>query len=332
MMATTTATSTSNKPMQVVVVVRHGERLDYVERDAGRNWVQDNVEQRPWDPPLTERGLHQASDLGEALDGTILHELGLPSIGAVYSSPFLRCRQTAVGILRGGCNARKSEEIPLRPTLKVKVELGLSESINQNWYRSWALPGADGSWGYMESESQVPDRDDKHPSSREPVQKHILDWKQCPDDEVNGYGIFSEEMMDHIHESQTDLDGDGYSYDPPVFESYKTQRARMLAAMNALSERHVNETIVLVSHGGPVTHLYESITGNKWDVHGESGYCCFSVYVREVLLDEAGSEDASMSSTDVRWTPLVVNRSLWDDTSANVSKESFERTPLFQWT
>lgn len=48
--------------------------------------------------------------------------------------------------------------------------------------------------------------------------------------------------------------------------------------------------------GGPVTHLYESLTGNKWDVHGESKYCCYSIY------QQTDGEDT--------WTPLVVNQVL----------------------
>ena len=45
-----------------------------------------------------------------------------------------------------------------------------------------------------------------------------------------------------------------------------------------------------------MTHLYESLTGNKWDVHGESKYCCYSIY------QQTDGEDM--------WKPLVVNEVL----------------------
>ena len=51
--------------------------------------------------------------------------------------------------------------------------------------------------------------------------------------------------------------------------------------------------------GGPVTHLYESLTGNKWTVHGTSKYCCYSIY-----RQKEGEET---------WEPLVVNEVLWED-------------------
>jgi hypothetical protein len=43
-----------------------------------------------------------------------------------------------------------------------------------------------------------------------------------------------------------------------------------------------------------VTHLYESLTGNSWGVHGEAKYCCYSVYEQK---DGNGN-----------WTPLLVNQ------------------------
>jgi len=45
-----------------------------------------------------------------------------------------------------------------------------------------------------------------------------------------------------------------------------------------------------------VTHLYESLTGNKWDVHGVSKYCSYSIY------QQLEGEET--------WTALVVNQVL----------------------
>eukprot|EP00413_Alexandrium_margalefii_P022636 CAMPEP_0204572258 /NCGR_PEP_ID=MMETSP0661-20131031/39357_1 /ASSEMBLY_ACC=CAM_ASM_000606 /TAXON_ID=109239 /ORGANISM="Alexandrium margalefi, Strain AMGDE01CS-322" /LENGTH=479 /DNA_ID=CAMNT_0051580597 /DNA_START=82 /DNA_END=1517 /DNA_ORIENTATION=- len=91
-----------------VVVVRHGERADLV---FGSGWIQQcfprgggeyvrcdlnmprSLPSRPlehWavDPPITELGRWQARQIGEALADE-------PPIGAIYTSPALRCRQTA---------------------------------------------------------------------------------------------------------------------------------------------------------------------------------------------------------------------------------------------
>lgn len=212
-----------------VVVVRHGERLDYIMRDRGENWIPSS--DRPWDPPLTDNGREQANALGAALPN-MLEKLNLPSIAAVYSSPFYRCRQTASGL----CSSQEE--------LKVKVEVGLSESISQNWYRSWAISGTDGSWGYGKDDCPDPsllDPDSLHPSSKEPVQP-LLDWKQATSDSI------LEKKMDVGHVSKSAIDIP-YSLHPPIFENYKTQGRRMHDTLNQLSEQHLDETILVVSHG-----------------------------------------------------------------------------------
>ena len=61
---------------QHVIFLRHGERLD----DVDRSWSSP----RPWDPPLTAHGRDQAGEAGRRL-----RTLGL-NITRVYCSPFLR--------------------------------------------------------------------------------------------------------------------------------------------------------------------------------------------------------------------------------------------------
>ena len=73
--------------------------------------------------------------------------------------------------------------------------------------------------------------------------------------------------------------------------------------------------------GGPVTHLYESLTGNHWDKHGVSKYCCYSIY------QQNGGEAA--------WTPLVVNRVLGEadekEPSPSSTDETTSATTTFTW-
>mmetsp|Transcript_7447 Transcript_7447/g.10841 ORF Transcript_7447/g.10841 Transcript_7447/m.10841 type:complete len:281 (-) Transcript_7447:137-979(-) len=278
----------SRSSIKTVVVVRHGERLDYVTRDSGGNWIPTT--DQPWNPPLTENGHQQAKGLGVALP-EILSSLNLPPVAAVYSSPFHRCRQTAAGLIGSNQN------------LKIRAELGLSESINENWFRSWAVEGTDGTWGYQRKDCPNVDPETLHSGSKEPVQP-LLDWKTGPIDAVTS------SMMDANYISKSSIDTP-FSLHPPNFESSKMQQNRMAETLNTLSENHVNESFVMVSHGGPVTHLYESLTGNKWNVHGVAKYCCYSIY------QQKEGEQA--------WTPIVVNRIQWED-----SKEKDE-TSKFVW-
>eukprot|EP00884_Botryococcus_braunii_P021324 jgi/Botrbrau1/7876/Bobra.9_2s0052.1 len=69
---------------QRIFLARHGERVDYVDY----HWV--DTAERPDDPPLTERGLRQASQLGVRLRGE--------GVSHIYASPFLRTLQTAAAV------------------------------------------------------------------------------------------------------------------------------------------------------------------------------------------------------------------------------------------
>uniref|UniRef100_A0A8D1D359 Ubiquitin associated and SH3 domain containing A n=1 Tax=Sus scrofa TaxID=9823 RepID=A0A8D1D359_PIG len=116
-----------------VLVVRHGERVDQV---FGKSWLQqcstpDGKYYRPdlnfprglprrsngikdfeSDPPLSSCGIFQSRMAGEALleSGT--------SITSVFTSPALRCVQTAKHIL---------EELKLEKKVKIRVEPGIFE-------------------------------------------------------------------------------------------------------------------------------------------------------------------------------------------------------------
>jgi broad specificity phosphatase PhoE len=316
-----------------VIIVRHGERLDYVHRSAGKNWCQANPEQ-PWNPPLTEKGLSMATQLGAALRQNILPELGLPPIRAVYTSPFLRCRQTAAGIIQGmspeGIDCQKSDpnQDPIASApLKVRVELGLAESMNENWYRSWSLPGTDGTWGYKRQEIPHidPVRDRMDPRALQPVDS-LLDWKESIADTHE----ILDGIMDHQYKSRTSLGGD-YSFagNPPKLESAKLQCDRITRTINILSNEHHKqvttatrsidkedeETIVLVTHGGIVSQFYVNLTSNNLKKHGIGKYCSFSIYQFD---EEANGKNIEKSDIgNEKWSSLVVNRVLWDDGKAS---------------
>lgn len=86
----------------------------------------------------------------------------------------------------------------------------------------------------------------------------------------------------------------------------------MRATVNALKEK--GKTVVVVSHGGPVTHLYETLTGGSWKEHGPSTYCCYSIYRYRGGSSSGQSPDAAATAAegdeDGRcWEALVVNES-----------------------
>jgi len=150
------------------------------------------------------------------------------------------------------------------------------------WYRSWALPGADGTWGYkLNGSHELGDPSQFHPLSKQPIQTLLDDWKTDPSATAAG-------GLDETYESITKIETP-YCFDPRNLETRKQQRRRMKETIEALSVP--GQTVLLVSHGGPVTHLFEELTGQEWTVHGESVYCCYSIYKKD------GDS----------WTPVRVN-------------------------
>jgi broad specificity phosphatase PhoE len=92
---------------RAVWLARHGSRLDF--EDAG--WHRRAP--RPHDPPI--------SRLGEGQARALAAELSAEPIDALFSSPFLRCVQTARFI---------AEALGL----PIRIEPGLSEWLNAAWF------------------------------------------------------------------------------------------------------------------------------------------------------------------------------------------------------
>lgn len=93
---------------QLLVVMRHSERLDFADEDA---WFQHpDSRSFPMDPPITTRGKSLAKFQGQTLT-ELCNKLGTP-IDVVITSPFHRCVQTAAAII---------EVLPMRNGKKVPI-------------------------------------------------------------------------------------------------------------------------------------------------------------------------------------------------------------------
>jgi len=94
---------------QTVWIARHGNRQDFVDSSWHR------TAERPFDPGLSPDGILQAKELGKRLRGE--------EIAHIFASPFLRTVETAHYV---------AEALDL----SIKVESGLSEFLNPNWFFS----------------------------------------------------------------------------------------------------------------------------------------------------------------------------------------------------
>lgn len=122
-----------SKRPTVLLLVRHGERIDYVDPA----WIRRNHQAEPWNPPLSKAGEEQADALSLAVESWC-QKLGM-KLGAVYSSPFLRTKQTA----------KPTAE---RFGLEVKPVAHLMEWLAAEFYTAWACQDSTGHWGSGQSE------------------------------------------------------------------------------------------------------------------------------------------------------------------------------------
>jgi len=102
-------------------MLRHGERLDYTQRDLGNNWTAKS--DRPFDPPLTDHGCEQGTLAGGRIT-ELTTSLNIAPVSVAYTSPLIRCGQTIT---------HAKGNLP-SVTSPVKIEAGLVESINEDWY------------------------------------------------------------------------------------------------------------------------------------------------------------------------------------------------------
>jgi broad specificity phosphatase PhoE len=259
----------SPKDRTIVIASRHAERQDYASLALGLNWVK--TAERPWDPPLTELGWKQGNAMGECIK-TYLSDLNLPPISQVYSSPFQRCKETAVA-----ANSTFSRVPPVR------VEFGLSESLSEAWYRSWSLPTSNGAWNFKERE--------EHTGLDMPVNLDTLHRAAlCPADSILKFAPKQKLLqgIDYDHISITKIKK---VYCWGSFESGRDQKNRMLSNLSTLVHR--GRTVLWVTHGGPVTNLYYNLRSEIREEWKVPDYASFSIY--EFLQDKNS------------WVPLLVN-------------------------
>ncbi|KAK8479925.1 hypothetical protein V6N13_021017 [Hibiscus sabdariffa] len=159
---------------QHVLVMRHGDRLDH----ADPTW--EKTADRPWDSPLTQRGLSRAFQTGRAFRTL----LPFP-IHRVFVSPLLRCVQTASEVVTALCavdddpNANSSSDVVSIDSSRVKVsiEYGLCRLLNTSAVRLDVVP-KDGIFRF-----DIPKIESSLPSGTldrtvEPIYKEVPQWEE----------------------------------------------------------------------------------------------------------------------------------------------------------
>eukprot|EP00913_Durusdinium_trenchii_P011186 g10507.t1 len=224
-----------------LVLLRHGEREDYMAEKAGRGAAWISASARPWDPPLAPNGRQQAQ------------------------SAATRLRQ-----------ADRPGERPMRMG-------SLTESAYEQWMRQWAVPGANSDWGGPPScgMPKVQSRAERSvqgtPVRHEELRPEALEGLQAlllTAAELKEAGW---RRVDENYASYVPVRGKGYRWGHFEFQEEVIQRC--CAAVLRLLERHPQETLVFVSHGGPTQYCFKELSGQKY--RGSSGMCAMSVLSRK---------------------------------------------------
>mmetsp|Transcript_4994 Transcript_4994/g.8669 ORF Transcript_4994/g.8669 Transcript_4994/m.8669 type:complete len:266 (-) Transcript_4994:909-1706(-) len=257
-----------------VIIVRHGERQDYV--DA--TWVKRA--DRPWDPPLTPQGKMQAKAAGKRIRDEITRDHGVPKPTRVYCSPFTRCVETAAEI---------ANELGV---VELRVEYGLAEDLCENFFRSWCLPESNGSWGGPNRGTAV-DADTKmHPKALEDFGELILNPATLKD--------LVSPLVDTEYAPFHTLQGKGFKWGNCEEREALVDRLRAVCAH--LHQQAKEESIVLVTHGGPLMMLSNALqlNGGKTKAKGRCGYTGLTVCIPTPDGDWAGPIVADHSHIDAK--------------------------------
>jgi broad specificity phosphatase PhoE len=257
----------------MIFVARHAERLDYAMRNSGSNWLP--TADKPWDAPLTTHGLQTATSLNTHLTNLCEKTFSCPQITRVFSSPMLRCVQTAA-------NATAN-------AIPICIDKHLVESCNESWYRSWCCPGSNATWGGPNDKrvGTPIEESELHPLALVDVETiynkpEDLAQMQMHEDGNEDGGSFN---IDVNYESRLSFAGRQWGN----FESDESQSNRMAAFCEHLQRTYPGESILLVSHGGPCLHCYESLSGEKYKGKNTMGYAHVSAYE----IDRNNSDNAN---------------------------------------
>ncbi|KAJ1388275.1 hypothetical protein SESBI_39248 [Sesbania bispinosa] len=233
---------------QNVVIMRHGDRIDYFEP----LWT--STAARPWDPPLVQAGMARAFQTGLRLR----QSLGFP-IHRVLVSPFLRCVQTAAEVVTAlsavgdAPETVTSDGVPIEPSKvkrrpsvgvlgmrRVSVEYGLCEMMNREAIRLNVAP-KDGNWGFDISEREAMLPAGTVDNNVERVYKELPLWEE------------------------------------PVLRT----RARYQQTIKDLADKYPTENLLLVTHGeGVAVALY---TFKKNAAVNEVQYCGYVELRRPIV-------------------------------------------------
>jgi len=246
--------SPSKPEFTCIILLRHGQREDYLARGEGygAEWVMTAKE--PWDPSLACVGRDQALAASRRLRSVLLVQ-GLPAPSLVFTSPFRRCIETGAILAQDF------------GTGLMLVEEGLSEAICEAWMRQWAVPGADATWGGPREAAMTEEAMHQYSTIVQgpPVTSGLLraeaeagvETLVRPASKIAAAGM----RVQPNHKSHIHIRGKGYHWNN--FETRPSAMERIVATLRARARENPGKTLVFVTHGGPNKWAFDSLVEGK---------------------------------------------------------------------
>ncbi|KAI8096975.1 histidine phosphatase superfamily [Halteromyces radiatus] len=250
--------------IDTVFIVRHGERIDH----CSETW-QPDPSHGITDPPLSLLGHRQAEKTGQHLGYKIQQNTIQQPIFMIYTSPFQRCIDTSIGIIKG----LQSYIDPLYPPI-LRLDLGLGEWMSDQFYDDISCSG-----------SQFLARHQEQLARRQATYYRHLHMKKQhdtpPSPSYDFHDILPSLTVDYAYHSSRYSD-----FDFP--ESYKDMLHRFdqtrldcirQATVNLPSKYQNNPSVIviLVTHGIGVNALLDSFR-NTITRPVETPYCSISSF------------------------------------------------------
>jgi broad specificity phosphatase PhoE len=173
----------------------------------------------------------------------------------VISSPLIRCVQTAAS----ACAALGVDRLAIEP--------GLIEEVCQPWYGSWAVAGADSTWGGPKTEA--PEGSQPRPERLRPAHELLMDAKAT----AAALADLGAVCVDANYRPAVPAAQLTFTTEAP--ESPEQMHARLGAVARGVHGRYDDESVLLVSHCAPSMAMHNVLTGEAAPGIGLTG---LSVY------------------------------------------------------
>ncbi|KAI8082175.1 histidine phosphatase superfamily [Thamnidium elegans] len=267
-------------------IVRHGERLDHTDK----SW-QPDPSLGIWDPPVTTLGLQQSEKTGiQIIEMMRAQKLDIRNTKiVVYSSPFQRCIDTSIGIIKGIQNTVKTT-----PTLR--LDIGLGEWMCERFFE-YVCPAQ-----YLVSRQY-----------EKLARKQAYSYSMLAKNNTQTDGdVLPTLNIDYAYSNSNQTEFDFPERYTDMIHRFEETRLHCLENANSLKKADESVVVIFVTHAVGANALLDGFR-NKVTIPLESNYCSISCVRRSNPLVNMSdlSDQSDEDSEEYRTGFNFPSKSTW---------------------